>query len=1035
MKKILFFAILSFSIKTWAQVTAKDCSVAVNVCTSNSFSIDPNGTGFVDFTTASNISNPTNNPAGIVPTGGMGCLKAGELNPTWMIINIQTPGTLEFSMGAGSGQGAQSGCYDWIMWPYNATTCGAIFANTLPPVRCCWNTFCSGGTGLASAANLPQGGFAQDYGAPLNVNCGDKFIMCFSNYSSVSTLVPLNFFGTAIVSCSALQNSLTVSSKTICTGAAATLSVIPSSGTTYSWNTGATTSSIVVSPTATTVYTITAINSCGVMTGTAAVVVSSAMNLNLTSTNGNCSTGTQGSASVSPTGGIPSYTYSWSPSGGTGATAGPLSGGVYTITVTDAIGCKAAATVSITGAVPLSFSISASSKTIVCNPNFVTLNAVNTSTLSNVNYTWTSVCSNSATGASYNATAACTYSVFGYDPIAGSCVAMQLITITLDNAVATASVNPGTGIIQCGLPATTFTGSPAPLSNYTYQWYPPCGPPFTGYICLPGCAGIYTFEVTNTLNGCKSTKTATVTSNSSVPTMTVTAQNNNYYVTCVTCVTMQIQGGISGGGGTGTRWLDQTMTNTLTTSNTYSTCVPGNYVAYVYALSAPQCSVAQMVTVLSNTTPPTAAFTSSVWGVQNPTLTCYDPCVTMTGTSTATSYSVNWLIPAAVPDATLSVCSTTNQSQTTVSTPTVKITDLVNGCVKLLPVPVYQDIKTVGLTAKSTPSLLTCKVLQTALQFTPNPLTASFTWTWTTPPPTNTITQLNPIYVYAPGMYTVEVTSTFNGCKSQQTVNVGLNNLPPAYLPVPNATLACGSPTVQISSGVTSTVGMIYFWDGPPGSAIASITSANPNVNMVGLYNVQMTNTITGCRSTNSVYVVPGTLDADFIPDPDNGYAPLSVNFINTTNPTGGSSYWGYGNGISQNFSITVHGSTTYNSPGTYTVILISQKGVCIDTAIHTVKVDIPSKLEVPNVFTPNGDGINDNFILHTANLSDITATVYDRWGLKIYEVTTDKGNISWDGKNLGGSAVPSGTYFWIVKANGKDGVAYEEKGTVTLYK
>ncbi|HRD41027.1 MAG TPA: hypothetical protein PLC65_20535, partial [Bacteroidia bacterium] len=81
-----------------------------------------------------------------------------------MIINIQTPGTLEFSMGAGTGPGAQSGCYDWIMWPYNATTCAGINANTQAPIRCCWNNHCSGGTGLAAPANISAGGFSDDYG-------------------------------------------------------------------------------------------------------------------------------------------------------------------------------------------------------------------------------------------------------------------------------------------------------------------------------------------------------------------------------------------------------------------------------------------------------------------------------------------------------------------------------------------------------------------------------------------------------------------------------------------------------------------------------------------------------------------------------------------------------------------------------------------------------------------------------------------------------------------------------------------------------
>lgn len=202
---LLLALIGNFIARTEAQVAAVDCTAAIAVCTNPNFSVVPSGSGNVDFTTSNLVSNPVNNPAGIVPPGGSGCLMAGELNPAWMIISIQTAGTLEFSMGAGSGPGAQSGCFDWIMWNLLPSTCSDIKNNLQAPVRCCWNTYCSGGTGLASASNLPLGAHQQDFGAPLTVNCGDKLILCFSNYSSLSTLVPLNFFGTAAVSCTTVS--------------------------------------------------------------------------------------------------------------------------------------------------------------------------------------------------------------------------------------------------------------------------------------------------------------------------------------------------------------------------------------------------------------------------------------------------------------------------------------------------------------------------------------------------------------------------------------------------------------------------------------------------------------------------------------------------------------------------------------------------------------------------------------------------------------------------------------------------------------
>jgi len=107
----------------------------------------------------------------------------------------------------------------------------------------------------------------------------------------------------------------------------------------------------------------------------------------------------------------------------------------------------------------------------------------------------------------------------------------------------------------------------------------------------------------------------------------------------------------------------------------------------------------------------------------------------------------------------------------------------------------------------------------------------------------------------------------------------------------------------------------------------------------------------------------------------------------------------------------------------------------CVGTASTVITVDLPSKLEIPNVFTPNSDGVNDVFMLQTTNLTEITCTIFDRWGVKMYGVKADKGNIEWDGKNLGNKDVPAGTYFYILKAKGKDLKDYEQKGTINLYR
>ena len=150
----------------------------MNVCTNASFQVDPNGSGnIVEFTSGS-FTNPSINPASL----NSGCLLSGELNSTWMVVNIATTGTLEFSFGADGG----SNCYDWIMWPYNGlATCNQIINNTLQPIRCNWNGFCEGFTGVATP--LPPGGDASNFEPEINVVCGQQYLICLSNFSSATT--------------------------------------------------------------------------------------------------------------------------------------------------------------------------------------------------------------------------------------------------------------------------------------------------------------------------------------------------------------------------------------------------------------------------------------------------------------------------------------------------------------------------------------------------------------------------------------------------------------------------------------------------------------------------------------------------------------------------------------------------------------------------------------------------------------------------------------------------------------------------------
>jgi hypothetical protein len=182
-------------------VVASDCPQAVNICTNYNWSVDPNGSGALnEIPPLGSLGNPDYLQGDLINStwgsDNWGCLRSNELNSTWMIVNISGSGSLEFTFG---GLGSQAGFYDWIMYPYNASTCAQVMANQVPPVRCNWNGVSYGGTGLA--ATTPPGGDPTNYEPPLNVLAGQQYLICFSNWSSVTTSVPLEFGGTATVSC------------------------------------------------------------------------------------------------------------------------------------------------------------------------------------------------------------------------------------------------------------------------------------------------------------------------------------------------------------------------------------------------------------------------------------------------------------------------------------------------------------------------------------------------------------------------------------------------------------------------------------------------------------------------------------------------------------------------------------------------------------------------------------------------------------------------------------------------------------------
>ena len=105
----------------------------------------------------------------------------------------------------------------------------------------------------------------------------------------------------------------------------------------------------------------------------------------------------------------------------------------------------------------------------------------------------------------------------------------------------------------------------------------------------------------------------------------------------------------------------------------------------------------------------------------------------------------------------------------------------------------------------------------------------------------------------------------------------------------------------------------------------------------------------------------------------------------------------------------------------------------CIDSLRSENIVVDPSTLEIPNVFTPDGDGLNDYFVVEASSLRHLNVQIFSRSGVKVYSFDGEGESLrdwkGWDGNinNSSRKATP-GVYFYIIMAYGWDDVVYDGK-------
>jgi len=140
---------------------------------------------------------------------------------------------------------------------------------------------------------------------------------------------------------------------------------------------------------------------------------------------------------------------------------------------------------------------------------------------------------------------------------------------------------------------------------------------------------------------------------------------------------------------------------------------------------------------------------------------------------------------------------------------------------------------------------------------------------------------------------------------------------------------------------------------------------------------------------------------------------------------------WDFGDGIGTSDSLNP--IYRYTDAGTYTIRLIVENSVgCFDTTYSVLRVNNEITLYVPTGFTPNGDGINDNFQGYGIGISEYSLSVFDRWGSQVFH--SDNKDIPWNGLyNSKGEVCPNDVYVYKIKYTDVDGVTHEHVGHVAL--
>ncbi|MCB9283995.1 MAG: gliding motility-associated C-terminal domain-containing protein [Lewinellaceae bacterium] len=687
-----------------------------------------------------------------------------------------------------------------------------------------------------------------------------------------------------------------------------------------------------------------------------------------------CSGDNSGAIDITVTGGSGVYSYNWSvpPPNNTSEDQVNLTNGTYFVTVQDNIyGNLTLIDTLVVGLSPNAPIADAGDDTIFpCGEIAMDLDGSGSSQGGQYTYLWTpltggSIAPGENTILTPTIVGAGEYELAVTDQTSG-CTTLDTISIAV--AVSPGAAASVSGPINCQTDTVQLSGLGSTTGpNITYAWSTPDGTFGSGNVdslLIEAVAGgTYYFEVTNINSGCSTLDSVVVVVDTLHP-MAIASPDTSF----ITCSQNNV--GLSGvGSSTGAniayQWLDPD--GTPISSNISTTASEPGVYQFIVSNINNFCQANDSALVIADVQVPTVVTMASS------KINCLVDTVTLLGTGSSTGnpgdFTYLWTGPAGgiVPGT-----ETLINAQCTLPGPyALTVVNTSNDCQALSVVLVTKDTLA-PIAVASAPQSLSCNVTEVPLNGTGSStgVAGAFTYLWTGPlVKPGTEANLNAT-AQAPGLYTLTVTRTSNGCVGTATINVpDISDVPIAVIAAPGI-IDCNNDFVILdATGSSQGPTYTYTWSGP--FCINTTNPLLPQVGCAGCFTLTVTNTATGCKSTAEVCVDEDTNQPVAIAQNSSFTCLDSEIQLDGTASSQGPLFTYQWTAIPPNSaSITGGGTTltpTVNGPGSYGLEVMNTQNGCVATDIAFVMADtLP-----PNVNAGMDTEITCND--PTANLSGTT--------------------------------------------------------------